>query len=377
MIDLVHTATLTYTPSRSLYKAFKELNTTRYYQQEKAYVNESLKQHGIVITLKEIRAQSYSKPVLSIRINFKRIITQVNRVELCTEQDRDIVAAKFDELLAGFNINMPTFFAWKVNRIDYCINIKTPYVKEYVALLRKGDKPFNVSLTYNEQRNYTQSRGSLYLKGKSITINFYDKEDQLRKQQQHDATITDEIVTQAKDILRLEVQCHKPRTEYLKVKYGMTAKNVHFFLDQQISYDVIERSLLTVAKKGNYVRKRKAISVIEQSNCRTNLKVRLVDLIKEINSQHQSIWKVREKCLSDKKMSKDTFSRCIRKLDELNINAVTISDNKHLEGKSLNDGLVSIHDLFFDAFNENCYIDEIEEESIDSVIKDVSQLYTT
>lgn len=343
-----------------MYQKFISLKNTTYYSQEKAYVNKALQYKGIIVIGKIIGRKPYKKNILAIKINFKRLIEQKNHMELFNEQDLKQVADTFDFLLNNLCDGMPNFYNWKVNRIDYCLNIKTPYVKEYIELLQKSDKPFSVHIKPDNNRNYTQKKGSLYLVGKSITINFYDKQDQLIKEQIVNTNITDKHIQQAKDILRLEVQCHKPRTEYLKTKYNMTAKNIHYFLDAKISFNVLETILLKVTRKGDYLRKSIAIDKINKSAYKEKTKDGLIQIINDIATQHQSIWKVRDKYINLKLMSKDTFSRYLRKLDTMNINAVTISDKKSIRDKHLNEGLLNLYDLFYYSFMQKLYIDDIE-----------------
>ena len=52
-------------------------------------------------------------------------------------------------------------------------------------------------------------------------------------------------------------------------------------------------------------------------------------------------------------LTKEQFNGYIQKLNNIGINPVTIRDNKHLQDKSLQEGLDSIYDLLVDAFNEN------------------------
>jgi len=60
--------------------------------------------------------------------------------------------------------------------MDYTVDIRTPYVKEYVKLADKGDKG-----TWLKNKN--NKDGSAYWESSSITTNIYDKQDQLMKKE--------------------------------------------------------------------------------------------------------------------------------------------------------------------------------------------------
>lgn len=102
-----------------------------------------------------------------------------------------------------------------VTRLDYCFNVYTEYVKEYIDFLnvafRTTDK--NVRKNYAEE---AQVYGSVYIKTNhdysenernNYVLNFYDKADWVRHQRTEGRYISPEDDEYAKDVLRLEIQC--------------------------------------------------------------------------------------------------------------------------------------------------------------------------
>lgn len=356
---MVHTATITYVPaSKELFTAFVNANGTAYYQQENKYMNTSYKEQGIRVSVYIMKKNGYSTYAFKCRINFKRLIEQQNRIAVYSDADFKEIVNKFNTIMGCLG-GLPSFENWNTNRIDYCINIKTPYVKEYISLLQKGDVPYSQRLSYNsDNRNYTHRKGSIYLVSKvrdkrkkktgSVTINFYDKEDQVRKEQQDNS-----VVEQAKNILRLEVQCNRQKLDYLKRKYNLDDKKITSLLSAQISFDVLESTVLKICKSGNYCRRTQALKKIDDLKCRQKTKDNMKLIIDTVAKQYNSIAKAREQLVENKQLSKEQFNGYIQKLNVINVNPVTISDNKHLKDKSLQEGLDSIYDLFMDAFNES------------------------
>ena len=106
---------------------------------------------------------------------------------------------------------------FRVTRIDYCYNVKTTYVEEYLNFLNNAFR-----LTDTGQRmNYVQEKklnGSVYIKTKSdyehnerrnYVLNFYDKTDRLRflKNNKKKHSISEYDWFHAQGVLRLEIQC--------------------------------------------------------------------------------------------------------------------------------------------------------------------------
>lgn len=360
---MIHTATITHRASPEHYKEFFSLDETKYYRRQKIWINEHLKMHGLIIFCRQTTQPNneFNMYIFFIRINFKRLIEKENHILVYNENDYAAVESAFDKLIESVIPGFYPFREWKVNRIDYCVNIKTPYVKEYIDLLRKGDKPYFLEIPYGKNRNYSQPKGSLYMVGKGSNVNFYDKQDQIENEMLSNASITEQALNHAQDILRLEVQCKKSKTEYIKFKYDMTAKNIPYFLEPELSLDVLEKMLQRVARSGDYLRKRIALERIKQSRYAGKTKEQLCNIINDIARQHQSIWKVREQYLNQGIMTKEQFNRYLCKLDKLNINPVTISDKKAIDGKKLKEGLPNLYEELHNAFDNQDYnIDDIE-----------------
>ena len=149
--------------------------------------------------------------------------------------------SKINKYIKGKKIDILTN---KSTRIDFCFNIKTDYVKEYI-------KFFNLFYTYNKDNrflNYSnfneikdiEPNSSFYLKtagqmqynqNQNFTINFYDKENQLiyrRKKQlekQNKSFIKSEEIEESKGILRLEVQSHYVYLKSICKKFDIDFKN--------------------------------------------------------------------------------------------------------------------------------------------------------
>ena len=372
---MVHTAELTYFPDSNLIEAFNNLPTTQYYRQEKTYWNGSLKEsHGLTFRIKKIGHEGFGFVSIRMicRINFKKLISENPKrdakVDVMTVWDIEDVEKNFNAAVEEFLPQMPKFEEWKVNRIDYCVNVHTDYVEEYLNLLKKGDRP-HLKDWYDRQGNYYQKPGSLYLvstakkkKNRGITVNFYNKYDEIIKtigvsDLEAEWDVIDEILELAGDVLRLEIQCHKPKTEHLRKKYGMPNKCVKNYLNPSIAYELISGYVLRIAGSSEYNRKSITLDMVEQSNFRMDTKKKMSHIIIDVAKQHSSIAKVREKYVEEGIMEKAEYNNLIRKMHDKGINPVTIRNNKSLINKKLKEGLPSLISLFKDAFEDEMAMD--------------------
>lgn len=357
---MIHTVTMTYSQvTKKMMQAFIHQTGTRPINQERhTWLNARYRKQGVVITgrtkvVNESTGRKLYFNTLICRVNLRRIIDQKNHVKVFSMQDNEKMVQVFNEIMS--ELQLPPWHLWTANRIDYCVDVRTPYVKEYIHLLQKGDIPNHQKISYDKvSRNNCHKPGSLYLPAKvrdkrtkktgSITINFYDKLSE--KTNKSDDAVE---LTQAKDILRLEVQCHKPKLDYLKRKYNFDDKKIYNFVNESVCNDVIESAILRVARKGDYYRRAEALKAVDGSRFHKNTKDMLNLILNTVSAQKQSIAKARVK-LTDQGMTKNQFAGYLRKLDELNVNPVMIPDNQKIPGKGVKDGLKNLYDLFFDAF---------------------------
>lgn len=377
---MIHTALITSRVSRNVYDKFRALDDTIYISDKNQYFNSRYRENGINLIGYYIFKPKFQIYIMAIKINFKKLINEnYDKTDLLKQQDienKDIELA-FNKIIQELNIGLPLYENWKVNRIDYCVNIKTPYVKEYINILNKSDMPSNLTYPSGESGNYSKSKDSFYLVKKqnhkkkftqNVRINFYNKQEQLKNAQKQGKQITAEQIVAAKNILRLEVQCFKSKTEYLKSKYSMTTKNIYHFLNAEISHDVILNALSKIVRVGDYRRKSKAIELIDKRNGHSSTNNILKQIVNDVAVQHNAVYKVREKYIEEG-MKKETFRSYLKDLDKINVNPVTIPDNLKLEGKRYDEGLTDLITLFEKAFSESYYDRKIEVDIVEDEVK--------
>ena len=237
---MIHTILITHRIDYiGLYNSiFKNLETLsknhglNFYKTNEGYITNALKEEGFTeILLSKFKINPRYKHdymQLTIQLNPTKLLNK-DITELTKEKDLEEVEKRFNEIIDNqVHSELETFFYWILNRIDYAVNIPTPYVKEYIKLFQRTEIPHSFKIPYDKESKVRKHKeGSLYLFNKSVRINFYDKENERLN--------NDEVVESAKNILRLEVQCLKNKTNSLKKKYNFDAKILGNYLSEEKS----------------------------------------------------------------------------------------------------------------------------------------------
>jgi hypothetical protein len=157
--------------------------------------------------------------------------------------------------------------SWSVVRIDYALNLHTPHVSVYVELAKRAKLP----------RGYVckeDKPGSFYVQCNSVTLNFYDKLDQMQKQLnwgQH----YNRLCSDAADIYRIEVQCNGSKRFDIMQAYHLPDISLAGFLDERIAQDTIQEYYRSTIGYGDYYSLPALYQRIQETTWRKNKKERI------------------------------------------------------------------------------------------------------
>lgn len=340
---MIHTATLRIQITKSQYWSMDQVPGTHPYFDKKTKIytkkNEYLSEFGLTLYGKNISLpENRTYYCADLIVNFAKVLGRETVIDIYSADTFAEFEQEFNRRIQEYGLEcLPDLKGWKANRIDYTYNIRTEYVSQYIKLLQKSDlRGYRLHL---DKDNKNMKPGSLYIMNKSITLNFYDKADQLRKK----GRLPEEI-EQATNIMRLEVQCHIRKLNGIKKKYDLDSKSaIEFIRDPEMDADILRYYTRKITWNLPYMKKPSAIATIQKSRFKEQTKKDMVDIVEEISRQYNRIDKVRTKNekYSGKKMYKDQFKK-------LNLNPVTI--NKNTKGVSC--GLESISDLLEIAIAE-------------------------
>ncbi len=215
---------------------------------------------------------------------------------------------------------------WYTARIDYAINLECSNVDLYVQLAKRGKDPYR----YQEKVNRP---GSSYRECKSTKLNFYDKEDQISKKYNNVPRIQQELLQEAEDVYRIEVQCRQySKLLQIKKKYNLRDMKVTSFLNADVAYNVVVDYYGKVIGPGDYYSLSEAKKKIDSTGWRRKKKENIYNWLCLI-AQARSVSKARKQFILGKKLkNKDSvvkgsytsFNNYVKACREINLNPVTI-----------------------------------------------------
>ena len=279
---MIHTYTARINVCKDFYSQFISHPQTKLYK-ERGSVHQTAKNgllseigitlygHKYSITYDRITAAgateqiSYIQYVIDARVNPSKVIYRESAVDIYKPSDYSFFQERFNQEIKSFNLPfLPPLDGWKAHRVDFTYNISTPYVKEYIRLFHKSDlRGFTIKRDQHGHRS--MKAGSLYINNSAVTLNFYDKADEMQKAE-GGTRHTPEEISQAKDILRIEVQAGRDKLSGIKRKQEFTSKQISEFMT---SPEAAEKLVIDYATKvlGNatYRKKPAAITIINHS----------------------------------------------------------------------------------------------------------------
>lgn len=160
-------------------------------------------------------------------------------------------------------------------RIDYALNLHTSHVPVYVALAKRVKLP----------RGYVckeDKPGSFYIRCNSVTLNFYDKQDQMLKQPNW-GRYYDRLCRDSANIYRIEVQCSKSKRFDIMQAYHLPDISLAGFLDEQIAQDTIQEYYRSTIGYGDYYSLSALYQRIQETGWRRLKKERIYNWLRLID----------------------------------------------------------------------------------------------
>lgn len=173
---------------------------------------------------------------IELVVNCPKLIYNGDETKLANVTDYDIFEEKFNRIIQHLNHEvfgtnlLPTLNGWQVRRIDYAVDIVTPFVNEYTAIFNKGYIPKGFSL-----KEYYNT--SFHIKSDACNYNFYNKTEELAAK--HNIHINS-------NVLRLEVQCKTYKIRKLIKHYSLHSSNISLLWNESIAKDVITEAITRV-----------------------------------------------------------------------------------------------------------------------------------
>ena len=241
------------------------------------------------------------------------------------------VEAKFNsEAMKISPYHLGGFGGYALTRNDYCLNIDVNEMqlscspKQLMTLIKRADIPPH----YSERTEYdadvshrqTAHQDSLYLRSKSVVVNYYWKYKQLLSEFPDCPDLE-----ASRNVIRFEVQYRYPKMYYLSKIIRARSDSPELDLKKEMlsdsfCADVIRSYFNRVIRKGNYFTLDGARWMVEAHRFKSKKEDRLISTLELVNKS-RGIYKAKA-TLQDEEL--EDFRRSLRELDEILVNPVTI-----------------------------------------------------
>ena len=163
--------------------------------------------------------------------------------------------------------------------------------------------------------------GSLYINNSAVTLNFYDKMDEMQKAE-GGSRHTPEEIQEAKDILRIEVQAGRDKLSNIKRKQEFTTKQISEFMTSPgAAEDLVISYAEKVLGSATYHKKPAAITLINHSKKQKKTKEQLIAVLDEISKPYRRVDEVRGD------HPELEIDKCKKILRDMDINLITLDKN--------------------------------------------------
>lgn len=267
------------------------------------------------------------------KINPKILGETQDYISAATYDDLQSAIGKFDLMVKNISPLLGTFACYRPNRIDFCANLALhelapgcpPHM--IMKLIQRADVPsdYKPKTEYSETSHRMELvQNSFYLKCESTHINCYEKliELQMRNRKDEESgPITQEVLDEAQDIIRFEVQCLYSRTRKLCQQAEKDGIDIYKYLfDYKTFLKVINAYYKDTIGRGDWFTLSAAEKKIESKHYNSQKKERLLNALREVN-QCRGLSKAKAKDQGD---DLEAFKRTLKDLADIGINPVTI-----------------------------------------------------
>ena len=209
-------------------------------------------------------------------------------------------------------------YAFALQEMDYTYDIPTSYVDTYLGLLNMGHQPKRIKRILHK---HDRGKDNLYEMNGSIKINTYDKERELIER------FGNEELANSFRVLRVEIGLKRPKlsyTVYAKNQPNISERTLFDFADIDLGYKMINKYMSQRCYHGHYYDYKTAMNMIENDDrIKPAMKLRLKKVIEGV-AYYKGVDKFIEHALNEGK-KEETIKKHLKRLEELEINPVTIS----------------------------------------------------
>lgn len=285
----------------------------------KSTICEILSNKGINIKFNQYTKNDFTFNMMYIKINPRRVMEHNNYIGIFDSHQTSKMLKKVDKNLQSVTSLMPSVHSCKLNRIDFCSNIKMESqdaVIDYLKLLHRGYYPqkYSPATYYDLKAKRTRLYdNSITISNKHISVTYYNKYSQLNENP-HCQNIGD-----AKNILRAEIQCKKNKIKHLEKKYDCYSVQEFLECSDKIGEYVFKHYANIFYGCGDFYKLDKIHEKIDKSNLKKKSKTMMKDVV-SMSAKHSSL----NKALHQFHLKEKDIKSVMKKFDKIGISPIVI-----------------------------------------------------
>lgn len=387
---MIDTVTITYKCNFTTWNEFKHYESIRKIDKqednEKKYMIRDFERYGVQLFGYECKEDKPTKKhrMLEMRLNLAKLAYWDNQRVTCfrgTDKEFDKLKRHFNAMIvyifgSKHYWNKPMFNAWRLDRIDFALDVELPNVDEYIELIRKGKVP--AWATVYEERNAKSHRkeplkGSYYLTSGCVHWNIYDKENRIKYKIEQNKSKLDDSNTKKKEyikkknkisdlqkqlpnahnILRIEIQILIDKVRRIDKQKGFNRK-WYRYLDRDMQYNLLfgDRGYLAMLEvNARYKGKERAIKAIQNAKgLQKAIKKDMIDIVERLTKKRATLETIKQEFVNTRGYSKEMFNNRIKQFEKIHVNPVTLNYDGEL--KTIWE---LAYDVFMNEIRENIY----------------------
>ena len=339
-------------------KMIKDGNNTVIYQ--------NFPNYGIKITLKCYDSDKCNRPFYFVYLilNLAKLIGQndssISLYQICKFNE---ISDKFREAMSSItsgDIDLQELCDieyYTTRRIDFCSQFKVVDPQLYIYLLNRGQFP---SRGNHYNKNYEDS---CYIVGGkiedtkrgSITINIYDKQAEMKSTKNHGKGYTAVDLSEAENVLRVEVQAFRRKMISLKDKYNYPDRCLKHYLNISLAKELLLGYIKEIAGTADYYTHRTLKSKVKGlplKEVHQSTKNKISDILNDLNGNAKQRPTLQEYIKQQPEKERRNLKDTLKTMDDKGINPIAIPNK--INGKAIKISppppLQSVYSLIEDYF---------------------------
>lgn len=217
--------------------------------------------------------------------------------------------------------------SYTTRRIDFCCQFKVVDPQLYIHLLNRGRFPSRGKYCNMGYENSCYIAGGKVEDGKiirhgSITINIYDKQAEMKAPKNHGKGYTAEDLSEAENVLRVEIQAFRRKMIYLKDKYKYPDRCLKHYLNISLAKELLLDYIKEIAGTADYYTHRTLKRKVTEAGF--NDEPKKIKILNDLNGNAKNRPTLREYIGSQSGNERRNLKGILKTMEDKGINPIAI-----------------------------------------------------